>query len=307
MRTASPPSRSFQAEDELAAVGMALGAGWAGARSMTSTAGPGISLMQEFVGLGYYAEIPTVIFDITRVGSQYRIADANAAVRHSLAGLLLARRYETHRALAGQRRRVLRLWVIESVRSCRKISDADLRDERPRPWHEQLDVGSVPNIQTKKFDRGKVLSVEGSQEAWQLPALRRRGWRRYSVPHAAGNESPGGFVLHSWKRAQRERPCTASVRRLQAQHGSPQQKVRYGPAVQCRSRKSLMPTVAKIAFPGFRYDALGHHRITGSIEPRIQIAGQRPPSAVSFVRQHKPVDLSEQFDQVVRCAQPVGS
>src|SRR5439155_22506315 len=57
-----------QAEDELAAIGMALGAGWAGAPSMTSTAGPGISLMQEFVGLGYYAEIPTVIFDITRVG-----------------------------------------------------------------------------------------------------------------------------------------------------------------------------------------------------------------------------------------------
>src|SRR4051812_40346610 len=57
-----------QAEDELASIGMALGAGWAGARSMTSTAGPGVSLMSEFVGLGYYAELPTVIFDITRVG-----------------------------------------------------------------------------------------------------------------------------------------------------------------------------------------------------------------------------------------------
>src|ERR1051325_8591996 len=57
-----------QAEDELASIGMALGAGWAGARSMTSTAGPGISLMSEFIGLGYYAEIPAVIFDIERVG-----------------------------------------------------------------------------------------------------------------------------------------------------------------------------------------------------------------------------------------------
>ena len=57
-----------QAEDELAAVGMVLGAGWAGARSMTSTAGPGISLMSEFVGLGYFAEIPGVIWDIQRVG-----------------------------------------------------------------------------------------------------------------------------------------------------------------------------------------------------------------------------------------------
>ncbi len=57
-----------QAEDELAAIGMVLGAGWAGARSMTSTSGPGISLMGEFSGLGYYAEIPGVIFDVQRTG-----------------------------------------------------------------------------------------------------------------------------------------------------------------------------------------------------------------------------------------------
>jgi 2-oxoglutarate ferredoxin oxidoreductase subunit alpha len=57
-----------QAEDELAAIGMVLGAGWAGARSMTATSGPGISLMGEFSGLGYYAEIPGVIFDVQRSG-----------------------------------------------------------------------------------------------------------------------------------------------------------------------------------------------------------------------------------------------
>jgi 2-oxoglutarate ferredoxin oxidoreductase subunit alpha len=57
-----------QAEDELAAIGMVLGAGWAGARSMTASSGPGISLMAEFAGLGYYAEIPGVIFDIQRTG-----------------------------------------------------------------------------------------------------------------------------------------------------------------------------------------------------------------------------------------------
>lgn len=57
-----------QAEDELASIGMALGAGWAGARSMTTTAGPGISLMSEFVGLGYFAEIPVVIFNVQRMG-----------------------------------------------------------------------------------------------------------------------------------------------------------------------------------------------------------------------------------------------
>lgn len=58
----------IQAEDELAAIGMVVGAGWAGARSMTATSGPGISLMTEFAGLAYFAEIPAVIWDVQRMG-----------------------------------------------------------------------------------------------------------------------------------------------------------------------------------------------------------------------------------------------
>jgi 2-oxoglutarate ferredoxin oxidoreductase subunit alpha len=58
----------IQAEDELAAIGMVVGASWAGARAMTTTSGPGISLMSEFAGLAYYAEIPAVVWDIQRVG-----------------------------------------------------------------------------------------------------------------------------------------------------------------------------------------------------------------------------------------------
>jgi 2-oxoglutarate ferredoxin oxidoreductase subunit alpha len=58
----------IQAEDELAALGMVLGAGWAGARAMTSTSGPGLSLMAEFAGLAYFAEIPSVIWDVQRIG-----------------------------------------------------------------------------------------------------------------------------------------------------------------------------------------------------------------------------------------------
>ena len=58
----------LQAEDELAAAGITIGAGWAGARAFTSTAGPGISLMAEFIGLAYYTEIPAVFFDIQRTG-----------------------------------------------------------------------------------------------------------------------------------------------------------------------------------------------------------------------------------------------
>jgi 2-oxoglutarate ferredoxin oxidoreductase subunit alpha len=57
-----------QAEDELAAIGMILGAGWAGARAMTSTSGPGVSLMSEFAGLAYFAEVPAVVWNVQRVG-----------------------------------------------------------------------------------------------------------------------------------------------------------------------------------------------------------------------------------------------
>ncbi len=58
----------MQAEDELAAAGIVFGAGWAGARAMTSTSGPGISLMAEYAGYGYFAEVPGVIFDVQRAG-----------------------------------------------------------------------------------------------------------------------------------------------------------------------------------------------------------------------------------------------
>lgn len=66
--TGKPTYAIVQAEDELAALGMVLGAGWMGARAMTSTSGPGISLMAEFTGYAYFAEIPAVIVDVTRMG-----------------------------------------------------------------------------------------------------------------------------------------------------------------------------------------------------------------------------------------------
>ena len=58
----------LQAEDEISAIGMVLGASWSGARSFTSTSGPGISLMNELLGLAYYTEIPAVIVDVQRTG-----------------------------------------------------------------------------------------------------------------------------------------------------------------------------------------------------------------------------------------------
>ena len=67
-KTGKPTFAIVQAEDELAAAGMVIGAGWAGARAMTATSGPGISLMSEFAGLAYFAEVPAVIWDVQRIG-----------------------------------------------------------------------------------------------------------------------------------------------------------------------------------------------------------------------------------------------
>ncbi|NBC95923.1 MAG: 2-oxoacid:acceptor oxidoreductase subunit alpha [Deinococcus-Thermus bacterium] len=77
-----------QAEDELSAIGMVLGAGWAGARAMTATSGPGLSLMAEFAGLGYFVEVPAVIWDIQRVGPSTglptRTSQGDIAFAHNL-------------------------------------------------------------------------------------------------------------------------------------------------------------------------------------------------------------------------------
>ncbi len=147
-----------QAEDELAAIGMALGAGWAGARSMTSTAGPGISLMQEFIGLGYYAEIPVVIFDITRVGP------STGLPTRTQQSDILSMVYCSH----GDTKHIVLLpaSVAECFEMAYQAFDLAERFQTPIFVMSDLDLGmnnwmSEPfKYPTEKFDRGKVLSAE---------------------------------------------------------------------------------------------------------------------------------------------------
>ena len=88
-----------QAEDELAAAGMVIGAGWAGARAFTSTSGAGLSLMTEFIGLAYYAEVPSVFFDVQRVGPSTGMPTQDPAGGHPVRRLRVPRRHEAHRDL----------------------------------------------------------------------------------------------------------------------------------------------------------------------------------------------------------------
>jgi 2-oxoglutarate/2-oxoacid ferredoxin oxidoreductase subunit alpha len=147
-----------QAEDELAAIGMVLGAGWAGARSMTSTSGPGISLMSEFVGLGYYAEIPGVIFDIQRVGP------STGLPTRTMQGDILSCAFLSH----GDTKHIMLL--PSSVEECFSMAgDAfELAEKFQTPVFvlSDLDLGmnnwmSHPfDYPEKPIDRGKVLSEE---------------------------------------------------------------------------------------------------------------------------------------------------
>jgi len=147
-----------QAEDELAAIGMVLGAGWAGARAMTSTSGPGISLMAEFSGLGYYAEIPGVIFDVQRSGPS-----TGMPTRTSQADLL-STAFLSH----GDTKHLILLPA--SVRECFEFgySAFDLAERFQTPVFvlSDLDLGmnnwmSEPfAYPDKPLDRGKVLTAE---------------------------------------------------------------------------------------------------------------------------------------------------
>jgi len=147
-----------QAEDELAAVGMAIGAGWAGARSMTSTSGPGISLMAEFAGLAYYAEVPVVIFDIQRIGPSTglptRTSQADVAFAFTL----------SH----GDTRHIVILpgTVEECYEFARDAFDYADRFQTPIFVLSDLDLGMnlwmTPEFKypEKPFDRGKILSKQ---------------------------------------------------------------------------------------------------------------------------------------------------
>jgi 2-oxoglutarate ferredoxin oxidoreductase subunit alpha len=147
----------IQAEDELAAVGMAIGANWAGARSFTPTSGPGVSLMSEFLGFAYYAEIPLVLFDIQRAGPS-----TGMPTRTQQSDLLLCA-YASH----GDTRHVL--LIPDDPRECfdMAVKAFDLSDRLQTPVMvlSDLDIGMndwmVPELDwddSFRPDRGKVLT-----------------------------------------------------------------------------------------------------------------------------------------------------
>ncbi|HET9393296.1 MAG TPA: 2-oxoacid:acceptor oxidoreductase subunit alpha [Candidatus Rubrimentiphilum sp.] len=159
----------LQAEDELAAIGMVFGATWAGARAMTSTSGPGLSLMAEFAGLGYYAELPGVIFDIQRAGPSTglptRTMQGDVAFAYTL----------SH----GDTKHIVLLpaTAIEAYEFAAQAFDLSDRFQTPVFVLSDLDLGmnlwmTEPLAYPERgFDRGKVLSAADLEAA--------QSWGRY--------------------------------------------------------------------------------------------------------------------------------
>jgi 2-oxoglutarate ferredoxin oxidoreductase subunit alpha len=147
-----------QAEDELAALGMAIGAGWTGARAMSSTSGPGISLMAEFSGLAYYVEVPCVVFDVQRIGP------ATGLPTRTSQGDILSLYYLSH----GDTRHIV--LFPSNMEECFDfaVQAFDLAERLQQPVFvaTDLDLGmnnwmSEPfKYPAKPIDRGKVLTAE---------------------------------------------------------------------------------------------------------------------------------------------------
>ena len=196
-----------QAEDEIAALGMVVGASWAGARSMTSTAGPGISLMAEFTGLAYYAELPAVIFDIQRVGPSTGLPTRTAQQDIAFAAGLS--HGDCHHVL------LLPSSVAECYTMAQEAFDLAERLQTPVFVMSDLDLGmntwmSEPfEYPDKPLDRGKVLDAD---------TLARIGdWGRYKdvdgdgIPYRSlpGTGMPSYFTRgtgHNEKALYSERP-----------------------------------------------------------------------------------------------------
>lgn len=188
-----------QAEDELAAIGMAIGAGWGGLRSMTATSGPGLSLMTEYLGLAYYAEVPVVVWDVQRVGPS-----TGMPTRTSQGDLTMVN-FISH----GDSRMLI--LIPGTIQECFefgwKAFDIAERFQTPVVVLSDLDFG-MNQWMTKKFeypdapmDRGKVLWEDDLQKL-----LDKTGgeWGRYldidgdGIPYRTlpGNQHPksGHFV-----------------------------------------------------------------------------------------------------------------
>src|SRR5262245_39147806 len=176
-----------QAEDELASIGMVIGAAWNGARAFTATSGPGISLMQEFLGLAYFAAVPAVIFDVQRAGPSTGMPTRTQQCD------IISCAYASH----GDTKHVL-LFPEDPAEAFEfGVHDFDVADRLPPPIFVMLDLDIGMNHRlcrplkwddSRKYDRGKVMTAAdldaGKELGRELHLARNRSPNRsYPATH----------------------------------------------------------------------------------------------------------------------------
>ena len=209
----------LQAEDELAAIGMVIGASWNGARAFTSTAGPGISLMNELLGLAYYAEIPVVVIDVQRVGP------STGMPTRTQQGDVLECAYASH----GDTKHILLFPAnpAECFELAAKSFDLAERFQTPVFMLTDLDIGMNDWVTPKlawddsyRPDRGRVLS---SAEIDALPKFFRympENGSNVAAAHAARSQLKRR-LLHARLRPHQVWRLHRNARRLSGGDGSP--------------------------------------------------------------------------------------
>ncbi len=215
-----------QAEDELAAVGAVLGAGWAGARAMTATAGPGISLMAEFAGLGYYAELPGVIFDVQRTGPSTGMPTRNQQ------GDLLSVAFLSH----GDTKHPM--LIPGNVQECYEMAQQafDLAERLQTPIFvmSDLDLGmnnwmSDPfTYPEKPLDRGKVLSKEDLEKLGGFARYKDVDGDAIGYRTLPGTDHPLAAYFTRGSGHNEKAQYTRAAGRLHQQHGAAGEEVRDG-------------------------------------------------------------------------------
>ncbi len=214
-----------QAEDEIAAIGVAVGAGWNGARAFTTTSGPGISLMQEFFGLSYFAEIPVVVFDVQRGGP------STGMPTRTQQSDLLAAAFASH----GDTKHVLLIpdGPGETFEFAASAFDFAERLQTLVFVMLDLDIGMNSHLtapfrwdDTRAYDRGKVLSGEELETASRFRPLQRRRRRRHPLPHSARRSSDARRVFHPRHQSRPFRPLHRGSQSLRRQYGAPAAQIR---------------------------------------------------------------------------------
>ena len=266
-----------QAEDELAAIGMAIGAGWAGARSMTATAGPGISLMTEFIGLGYFAEIPAVIFDVQRVGP------TTGLPTRTQQGDLLTTALLSH----GDTKHPMLFPCSPGECFSMAVEAFDFAEQFQTPVFvmTDLDLG-MNNWMTDPFEYPDEAhrSRQGAQRrgpgaARRLRPLQGRGRRRRRLPHPARHQPPRGGLLHPRQRPQREGAVHRARRRLHQQHGPSGPQVRDDAQARSRAASSIAPRAPRSASSPSAPRDYAVRESCDQLQSEYDIAGQLPAAA----------------------------